>query len=81
MPQPGDIRPKQRRWVAQPHPRIDDAVVDEVASGHGRAQRVVIENVAVTALDIEIVDALSGTGAAHHDSHICTCGNKLPRDM
>jgi hypothetical protein len=81
MPQSFDVRPEQRLRVAQPYPRIHDAVIADVAAGHGGAGCVVIEEVAVTTLDFEVIDSFGGTCAAQHDSHIRARGNKLSRDM
>ena len=81
VPQALDIRAEQRRRVTQPHPGIDDAVVDDVAARHRRPQGSVIKHIPITALDIEIVDPFGGTGAAQHDSHIGARSDKLPRDM
>jgi cation-transporting P-type ATPase I len=61
MPQPFDIRPEQGRWVTQPRPGIDHAVVDDVTTGHRRPQSTVIKDIPIPALEIQIVDPLGGT--------------------
>jgi hypothetical protein len=81
VPQALDIRLEQRRRVTQPHPGIDDAVVDDITAGHRRAQGIVIEDIPIAALDIEVIDALGRTGAAQHDSYVGTRGDKLTCDM
>jgi hypothetical protein len=49
--------------------------------GHRRAQGIVIYDIPIAALDIEVIDALGGTGAAQHDSYVGTRGDKLTCDM
>ena len=81
MPQPLDVGPKQWRRVTQPHPGIDDAIVDDVTPGHGRPQGTVVKDIPIATLDGEVVDPFGGTGAAQHDSHVGTRSGKLPRDV
>jgi len=44
-------------------------------------QRRVVEDVAVVALDFELVDPHGGTGAAQQDSHPFAPFHQLPRDV
>ena len=43
---------------------------DVVAAGHGGAQRIVVEDVAVAAFDIEVVNRLRQTRGPDHDADV-----------
>jgi hypothetical protein len=70
VPEAVDVGAEQGGGITEPHPGIDDAVVDDVAAGHRRAQGIVVDDVAVDPLDREVVDAARGTGTAQHHAHV-----------
>jgi hypothetical protein len=81
VPQPFDVGAEQRRGIAQPHPRIDDAVVHDIASGHRIAQGRIVENVSVATLYGKILDTLGGARPAQHDTDVGALGNQLTGDV
>jgi hypothetical protein len=65
-----DVGAEQWRGVAQPHPRVHNAVVDVVAPRHRRLQSRIVENVPIAPFDVQIVDALGGTGMSQQDAGV-----------
>jgi len=81
VPQAFDVGAEQRGRVAQPGPGVDNAVVHVVAVGHRGPQGGVVEDVAVVALDVELVDPHGRAGAAQQHSHPFAMFHQLPRDV
>ena len=81
IPSALDIGMKQRGGVGQPAAGIDHAVVDVIASGHCRAQRVVVPDVTDVTFDREVIDA-DGVGAvAHHHPNVVAGCHQLTCDV
>lgn len=59
-----DVGVKQRAGVTQPHSRVDDAVVDDIAFRHRPFQRGTIEDVTVKAFHVKAFDAVRRAGSA-----------------
>jgi hypothetical protein len=81
MPESLDVGAEQRRRVAQPHPGVDDAVVHNIAAGHGRPKRIVVEEVSVAAFDREVIDPLGGTRLSQHHANVFPVGHQPPHDV
>jgi hypothetical protein len=56
-------------------------VVDDVTTRHRGCQRLVVEDVAVAAFHVEVVDSSGGAGLSQHDADVVTVGHQLARHV